>query len=45
MTLKPHCVKGFNVSNDPNFAGKLEAIVGLYLNLPEYAHLSPDCSL
>jgi hypothetical protein len=45
MTLKPHCVKGFNVSNDPNFAGKLEAIVRLYLNLPEHVNLSPDCSL
>jgi transposase len=35
--LKPHLVKGFKVSNDPQFAEKLEAIVGLYLNPPEHA--------
>src|ERR1700691_3911028 len=35
--LKPHLVKTFKVSNDPNFADKLEAIVGLYLNPPEHA--------
>jgi hypothetical protein len=33
--LKPHLVKAFEVSRDPEFAGKLEAIVGLYLNPPE----------
>ena len=27
----------FKVSNDPHFADKLEAIVGLYLNPPEHA--------
>jgi len=35
--LKPHLVKGFKVSNDPQFAEKLESIVGLYLNPPEHA--------
>jgi len=35
--LKPHLVDTFKVSNDPEFAQKLEAIVGLYLNPPEHA--------
>jgi transposase len=35
--LKPHLVKTFKLSNDPQFAEKLEAIVGLYLNPPEHA--------
>jgi Integrase core domain. len=35
--LKPHLVKSFKVSNDPQFAQKLGAIVGLYLNPPEHA--------
>ena len=35
--LKPHLVKTFKVSNDPLFAEKLEAIVGLYLHPPEHA--------
>ncbi len=35
--LKPHLVETFKVSNDPQFAAKLEAIVGLYLNPPEHA--------
>jgi transposase len=35
--LKPHLVKTFKVSNDPQFAEKLEAIVGLYLSPPEHA--------
>jgi transposase len=35
--LKPHRVDSFKVSNDPQFADKLEAIVGLYLNPPEHA--------
>jgi hypothetical protein len=30
--LKPHLVKTFKVSRDPEYASKLEAIVGLYLN-------------
>ena len=35
--LKPHRVESFKVSNDPQFAEKLDAIVGLYLNPPEHA--------
>jgi transposase len=35
--LKPHLVETFKISNDPEFAEKLEAIVGLYLNPPEHA--------
>ncbi len=35
--LKPHRVEAFKVSTDPQFAEKLEAIVGLYLNPPEHA--------
>jgi len=35
--LKPHLWRTFKVSNDPQFAEKLEAIVGLYLNPPEHA--------
>jgi transposase len=35
--LKPHLIQTFKVSRDPQFAGKLEAIVGLYLNPPEHA--------
>jgi transposase len=35
--LKPHLARTFKVSNDPDFAEKLEAIIGLYLNPPEHA--------
>jgi hypothetical protein len=35
--LKPHLSRTFKVSNDPEFAEKLEAIVGLYLHPPEHA--------
>ena len=35
--LKPHRVETFKVSNDPQFAEKLEDIVGLYLNPPQHA--------
>jgi hypothetical protein len=35
--LKAHGIDTFKVSNDPEFANKLEAIVGLYLNPPEHA--------
>ena len=35
--LKPHLVKSFKVSNDPNFEEKLTDVVGLYLNPPENA--------
>ena len=35
--LRPHRVESFKVSNDPDFAAKLEDVVGLYLNPPEHA--------
>jgi transposase len=35
--LKPHRVESFKISNDPEFAEKLDDIVGLYLNPPEHA--------
>jgi transposase len=35
--LKPHLVRTFKVSNDPNFAEKLVDVVGLYLDPPEHA--------
>jgi len=35
--LKPHLVRGFKVSRDPDFVEKLEDIVGLYLSPPEHA--------
>lgn len=35
--LKPHLVRRFKVSNDPDFANKVEDIVGLYLDPPEKA--------
>lgn len=35
--LKPHLVKTFKLSNDPDFIEKLKDVVGLYLNPPEHA--------
>jgi len=35
--LKPHRVRSFKLSNDPDFISKLEDIVGLYLDPPEHA--------
>jgi transposase len=35
--LKPHLVRGFKVSRDPEFAEKLGDVVGLYLNPPANA--------
>lgn len=35
--LKPHLLSSFKLSTDPNFAAKLEDVVGLYLNPPEHA--------
>ena len=35
--LKPHLIKTFKVSNDPQFAEKLVDVVGLYLSPPEHA--------
>ncbi len=33
--LKPHLVRSFQFSTDPDFESKLEDVVGLYLNPPE----------
>jgi transposase len=35
--LKPHRLESFKISRDPEFAAKLEDVVGLYLNPPEHA--------
>ena len=35
--LKPHLLKTFKLSNDPDFIKKLEDVVGLYMNPPEHA--------
>jgi transposase len=35
--LRPHRVRQFKLSNDPNFAAKLHDIVGLYLDPPAHA--------
>jgi transposase len=35
--LKPHLVRTFKLSNDPQFVEKLTDVVGLYLNPPEHA--------
>ncbi len=35
--LKPHLLKTFKLSNDPDFIGKLEDVVGLYMNPPDHA--------
>ena len=35
--LKPHLVRSFKISRDPNFVEKLEDVVGLYLSPPEHA--------
>jgi transposase len=35
--LKPHRVRTFKLSRDPEFSEKLEDIAGLYLNPPEHA--------
>ena len=34
---KPHRIESFKVSNDPDFAAKLEDVVGIFLNPPEHA--------
>ena len=38
--LKPHLVRSFKVSNDPDFVEKVEDIVGLYLDPPDKASAS-----
>jgi transposase len=35
--LKPHRIETFKISRDPEFAAKLDDVVGLYLNPPEHA--------
>jgi transposase len=35
--LKPHLVRTYKVSRDPEFAAKVKDVVGLYLNPPEHA--------
>jgi transposase len=35
--LRPHLVRRFKLSNDPQFAAKLKGIVGLYVNPPNHA--------
>ena len=35
--LKPHQVKTFKLSRDPNFAAKVQDVVGLYLDPPDKA--------
>jgi hypothetical protein len=35
--LKPHRVRTFKLSNDPQFAAKVRDIVGLYMDPPEHA--------
>jgi hypothetical protein len=35
--LQPHRIRTFKRSNDPDFAAKLEAIVGLYLEPPAHS--------
>ena len=35
--LKPHLVRGFKVSNDPEFVAKVKDVVGLYLDPPDRA--------
>src|SRR5437868_11818297 len=35
--LRPHRVRQFKLSNDPQFAAKLHEIVGLYVNPPSHA--------
>lgn len=35
--LKPHLLRTFKLSNDPQFAEKVVDVVGLYLNPPEHA--------
>lgn len=35
--LKPHLVRTFKISNDPEFTGKLRDVVGLYVDPPAHA--------
>lgn len=35
--LKPHRLRSFKISNDPDFAEKVQDVVGLYLDPPDHA--------
>jgi len=35
--IKPHILRTFKLSNDPNFEEKLRDVVGLYMNPPEHS--------
>ena len=35
--LKPHLIRTFKISRDPNFAETVHGVIGLYLNPPEHA--------
>jgi len=35
--LQPHIVRGFKLSNDPQFIEKVRDVVGLYMNPPDHA--------
>jgi hypothetical protein len=35
--LRPHRVRQFKLSNDPNFVAKLRDVVGLYVDPPAHA--------
>lgn len=35
--LKPHIVRGFKLSNDPQFIAKVRDVVGLYMSPPDHA--------
>src|SRR5258708_39432812 len=35
--LKPHLLKTFKLSNDPDFIEKLEDVIGLYMSPPDHA--------
>ena len=35
--LKPHLIRTFKISKDPNFAETVHGLIGLYLNPPEHA--------
>jgi hypothetical protein len=37
QSRRPHRIRQFKLSNDPNFAAKLRAVAGLYVNAPEHA--------
>jgi hypothetical protein len=43
--LKPHLVRSFKISNDPDFVAKVEDIVGLYVDPPEKALVLSVCAI